>query len=430
LELWLLFAPLREVRMSLYTEARSWKLLHAGMALPLAVLAVLLWFAAPAQATFPGANGKIVVQNRHWELSADGAGGFEFGPSYYTLFMINPGGTGRTLLADDNAGRGRWSPDGQQLAFQSGLLVGCCYAEPPIEVINADGSGRTLVTNRPGRDEESGTNNLGGWSPDGSRIAFTSYRKEVTPQEVFTIRPDASERTQVTHGGVLPCIFCSLRDPAWSSDGQIAFAYRSSESSGIAIVNADGTGERILTSAAAGDFDPRSPVWSPDGKTIAFLEGFFGSQQVHTVNADGSAEAQLTYLPYSPSEFIDETLSWSPDGRKLLWGRGSDVYTLDPDGGAIVNLTNDGRSAAPVWSPDSRKIAFSVGYPTPAADDTADGVYVMNRDGSGRTQVTSSPQGFDLPTDWQALPFKNASKKCSALPGDYRNHGQCVKANR
>jgi len=51
----------------------------------------------------------------------------------------------------------------------------------------------------------------------------------------------------------------------------------------------------------------------------------------------------------------------------------------------------------------------------------------MNVDGSGLHPIADR-----LPVngiDWQPIPFKNASKKCKALPGDYRNHGQCVKAS-
>jgi hypothetical protein len=58
----------------------------------------------------------------------------------------------------------------------------------------------------------------------------------------------------------------------------------------------------------------------------------------------------------------------------------------------------------------------------------------MNADGSGQANRTNNLAVDDFP-DWQPLPlttptFKNASEKCKALPGDYRNHGQCVKASK
>jgi len=376
-------------------------------------MAALLALATPARAAFPGANGKIAFENGHYDPNYEGF------PSHYALFTISPNGGNRTLVADDNAGNGLWSPDGDRLAFQSDLLVGCCYSYQPIEVINADGSGRMRLTHPPGSVE--GTTHLGDWSPDGSRIAFTAEVDEALP-EVFTIRPDASDRAKLTDCAGR----CIVFQPRWSPNGeQIAFAYSIDQVAGIAIVNADGTGERFLTSTV--DEAVSSPAWSPDGATIAFVRG----SQVYKVNADGSEETQLTHIPDRPFDlfWFKNTLSWSPNGDELLFGRGGDVYTMDRDGERVLNLTENGRSGAPVWSPDGQKIAFSIGQALPITDDAGDGVYIMNADGSERTQVTSSPAGFDLPTDWQAIPFKNPSKKCKSSPGAYRNHGQCVKAS-
>ena len=59
-----------------------------------------------------------------------------------------------------------------------------------------------------------------------------------------------------------------VRTPVWSPDGRrIAFTSRPDDNSEIYVVNADGSGQRRLTRNAAGDF---GPTWSPDGRKIAF----------------------------------------------------------------------------------------------------------------------------------------------------------------
>ena len=84
------------------------------------------------------------------------------------------------------------------------------------------------------------------------------------------------------------------------------------------------------------------------------------------------------------------------------------------------------------FSPN-RKLFISVGSSCNACvekEKVRASVIEMNPDGSGFANV-SNDEATELDPDWQPLPispFKNRSKKCKALPGDYRNHGQCVKA--
>ena len=59
------------------------------------------------------------------------------------------------------------------------------------------------------------------WSPDGSRLAFTSSRKEKEPVQLFVIPVGGGEPTRLTE------LKEDVRDPVWSPDGtQIAFASR------------------------------------------------------------------------------------------------------------------------------------------------------------------------------------------------------------
>jgi dipeptidyl aminopeptidase/acylaminoacyl peptidase len=81
--------------------------------------------------------------------------------------------------------------------------------------------------------------------------------------------------------------------------------------SSIWIVDVDGSRPRELT---GGSWRDSAPVWSPDGKRIAFLSDRTGNTQLHVMWADTREVAQLTHVERSPSN-----LQWSPDGKQLAF---------------------------------------------------------------------------------------------------------------
>jgi Tol biopolymer transport system component len=74
-------------------------------------------------------------------------------------------------------------------------------------------------------------------------------------------------------------------------------------------------------------------------------------------------------------------------------GESSNIYSMDPDGSNLVQLTSTGNNSSPVWSPDAKKIAFSV-----ISGDQSD-IYVMNNDGTGQIRLTDSPD-WDSNSAW------------------------------
>src|SRR5438132_11821631 len=107
--------------------------------------------------------------------------------------------------------------------------------------MNADGGGVTRLTHSPGRDE----GDRAGWSPDGTRIVFSSDR-DAGLLHVFVMSADGSGVTQLTSGGFVD------DDPVWSPDGkQIAFhSTRDGGDEDIFVMNADGTGVIQLTNTS------------------------------------------------------------------------------------------------------------------------------------------------------------------------------------
>ncbi len=110
----------------------------------------------------------------------------------------------------------------------------------------------------------------------------------------------------------------SVRNPSISPDGkQIIFTRTWVDKmndrfrSNLWIVDFEGKRARELTH---GNWRDHSPVWSPDGKKIAFLSERDGSTQIHVMWVDTKEVAQLTHLEREPSN-----ISWSPDGNKIVF---------------------------------------------------------------------------------------------------------------
>ena len=222
------------------------------------------------------------------------------------------------------------------------------------------------------------------WSPDGTRIVLTRQVKGSEP-ELFVLATGADQ----------PAVALSQAgdEPAWSPDGRrIAFTSRRSGNSEIYVMNANGSGLRQLTDAAADDL---SPAWSPDGTRIAFVRASFGAQgKLLVMRADGSGVVSLAQDGSGPA--------WSPDGTRIAFAKlvpdpwRQDLYVMAADGTNSVPLTHNptyAMSNGPTWSPDGARIAFAH---TPDVDLLPDQIYVVNADGTGMKHIGPDQPGRGL----------------------------------
>jgi Tol biopolymer transport system component len=121
----------------------------------------------------------------------------------------------------------------------------------------------------------------------------------------------------------------------WSPDGKkIAFSSFINNNYDIYVMNADGTDQKKLTDNPAHD-DHHS--WSPDGKKIAFQSIRDGNYEIYVMNADGTDQKRLTKSPAA-----DEFPIWSPDGKKIAYHSYHKLKLLSfhgkiPDNPAIKN---------------------------------------------------------------------------------------------
>ncbi len=90
-------------------------------------------------------------------------------------------------------------------------------------------------------------------------------------------------------------------------------------------MNADGSNVQRITD---GDGIDSWPVWSPDGKRIAFVSNRTGNYEIYLMNADGSTIKNLTN-----NAAQDTSPTWSPDGKKIAFvstrDGGSDIYVME-----------------------------------------------------------------------------------------------------
>ncbi len=105
----------------------------------------------------------------------------------------------------------------------------------------------------------------------------------------------------------------------------------------------------------------RNPVWSPDGKSIAYFTDESGEFQLAIRDQDGLKPPRLIKLPH-PTHYY--TPQWSPDGKHILYtDTNLHLWVLDVATGETKEVGNDPwmvptRTMDPVWSPDSKFIAY------------------------------------------------------------------------
>ncbi len=315
------------------------------------------------------------------------------------VWTVNADGTAPVAVTNDSHldWSPVWSPDGNYLYFSSDRGGSMNLWRVAIE----EGSGKALGQPEPITTPSpySGPLTI---SRDGRRIA---YAQAVSTNNIQRIAFDpvtekvAGQPAWVTQGSK-QVGSCSV-----SPDGDWVAYHTGGKQEDIFLLKTDGSELRQLTDDVHRD---RIPVWSPDGKRIAFYSSRGGRYEVWTIQADGSGLQQLTYhgagsvlyprwspdgarLVYSTSganPFLMEIArpwkeqspkplpglgdpaqrfeawSWSPDGRKLagsIRGAGGTylgVGVYDLDSQKFERLTESGMN--PVWLKDSRRLLFEL----------------------------------------------------------------------
>jgi Tol biopolymer transport system component len=266
-----------------------------------------------------------------------------------------------------------WSPDGTRIAFTSFR-----HGNGELYVMNADGSAQTRLTRTTAHEDHAA------WSPDGRRIAFSSTRDG--DYEIYVMDARGTNVVQLTDHPQ------SDAAPAWSPDGtRIAWRTNRDGNPEIYVMDADGGHPLRLTASPAAD---EAPDWSV-GDRIAFASNRAGgAYNIWTVRPDGSDLRQLTTGRANRQE-----PSWSPDGSRLLYLHDRDfplgnteIYAVGADGTGDRRLTDyDGRDDFPSWSPDGSRIVFTRGVTFRAQD-----VYTADSEGGMLSKLTTTAAQLEV----------------------------------
>jgi Tol biopolymer transport system component len=276
-----------------------------------------------------------------------------------------------------------WSPDGSKIVFTSNRIGGS-GGSYEIYIMNADGSNQERLTTVLQGYPSDG---CPAWSRDGTKIAFSSYRSGYG--EIFVMNADGSNQTQLTFDGGP-----DNRNPVWSPDGKkIAFLSPQNHASAAQIFVMDVDGRNRIPLAAVNPGSLSYPSWSPDGRKIAYILEDDNTNQffLRSVPADGSGTFQnLTHNDPDPSTNNPcEMLypAYSPDGTKIAFqsdSSGSHYYqiqVINSDGTGRQSLTANGVfNQYPAWSPDGTKIAWCMSSSLAGPYD----IWIMRADGTGQ----------------------------------------------
>ena len=269
--------------------------------------------ATPAQATFPGANGRIAAAAE--------------GDVFRAIITLPAMGSGRgrnvrflrdcqlTESGEPDSGdcsiRYRspsWAPGGRRLAFDSGAAIA---------LVNSDRSGYRALSTVTSDDGEPA------YAPGGSALAFTG--RVGSRRDLFV---------RGTAGGAARSIARRVASPDWSRANRIAFVRSGT------IYSVTPRGGQLRRIARGG-----APSWSPSGRSIAFTR----SGGIYVARANGTGLRRVLRC------LGCRTPAFSPDGRMLVYKQNGLVVVRTADGKRRRTIIEDVRggfdASEPSWQP-------------------------------------------------------------------------------
>jgi Tol biopolymer transport system component len=319
--------------------------------------------AAATQPNHTRVDKIVVTSNRYAPTLPPSQNNFE-------IYLLNPDGSGEQRLTFNNVGDafGTLSPDGKKLVFDSNRQPDELLNTSDLYLMAADGSDQTHLIR----------GSSASWSPDGKNIAYHASASGTA----LPIKPDPGAATfdsdifvanvdDLLERGTPPRNLThspdAIDDDAdWSPDGDwivhtshaVTDNHNNSVTAEIYVRRADGTGTPIrLTTNTE---EERAPVWSNDGKRIAYMCRTGSPRfEICVIDANGANNTRLTI-----NDLPDLTPAWSPDDQRIYFHR----PTPDPGTSQVRQqlwwVTADGSSEqilVPATEPTGSTLFANVG---------------------------------------------------------------------
>jgi Tol biopolymer transport system component len=246
-----------------------------------------------------------------------------------------------------------------------------------------------------GTDEQKlvhGKHTLPRWSPDGTKVAMSSYW---FGNYESTVNADSSSFVEYQN----PDPTLTLECTTWSADGKRlacdGFDPKKPARNGIYTVDAT-TGQdlqRLTTSPDGAREIPGS--YSPDGTQIVYVRATYtvlSLGQLWVVNADGSGAHKIS------DTLVGYRVAWSPDGDSIVADDAKGhliLFDLHHLGEQPVQISiPNAKASVPRWSPDGTRLVFLLDRGAAGSD-----IYTVALDGSELTRVTTNAVNDGAP-DW------------------------------
>ena len=264
------------------------------------------------------------------------------------------------------AGAGVPAKNGRIAFARLGLGTGVQASE--IFATNGDGSGEQRVTQPPAGYKD----DLPSWSPDGSRITFQRCASTGGACLVWSVNADGSGPERLSPACQTPGACADDRSPVYSPDGRHIAFVRTTGKTRLMVAGSKLGHARALAGLASFGGSPYSVAWSPNAGQLVFASvGSDGRRAVYVAAANGTHPKRVTPWTLEAGGRPD----WSPNGKRILFrsysnrlgGFGVNLYTVRPDGTGLVQLTHfpsSDRVFAGPYSPDGAHVVLAT-----SADD-------------------------------------------------------------